>query len=68
MLQTANYLACANTLSNSDSEREMNWKGCGRKLLSNLRYYPGICLEGLRNTSIMDNPSQDIWQRDWNSS
>jgi hypothetical protein len=24
------------------------WKGCGRKWLwPNLRYYPGICLEGL---------------------
>jgi hypothetical protein len=27
----------------------MNWKGYGRKrLLRNLRYYSGICLEGLR--------------------
>jgi hypothetical protein len=30
----------------------MNWKGCGRKLLyPNLRYYPGIYLEGLRKTT-----------------
>jgi hypothetical protein len=29
-----------------------NWKGCGRKQSwSNLRYYPGICLEGLRKTT-----------------
>jgi hypothetical protein len=28
------------------------WKGCGRKWLSrNLKYYPSICLEGLRNTT-----------------
>jgi hypothetical protein len=26
----------------------MNWRGCARKgKWSNLRYYPGICLEGL---------------------
>jgi hypothetical protein len=26
----------------------MNWKGCERKQLwPNLRYHPGICLEGL---------------------
>jgi hypothetical protein len=29
----------------------MNWKGCGRKQWSNLRYYPGISLEGLRKTT-----------------
>jgi hypothetical protein len=29
-----------------------NWKGCGRKRLwPNLRYYPGICLDGLSNTT-----------------
>jgi hypothetical protein len=29
----------------------MNWKGYGRKQSQpNLRYYPGICLEGLRKT------------------
>jgi hypothetical protein len=29
----------------------MNWKGCGWKWLwPNLRYYPGICLEGWRKT------------------
>jgi hypothetical protein len=36
----------------------MNWKGCGRKRSwPNLRYYPGICLEGLRKTT--KNLSQD---------
>jgi hypothetical protein len=36
----------------------MNWKGCGRKRSwLNLRYYPGICVEGLRKT--MKNLSQD---------
>jgi hypothetical protein len=36
----------------------MNWKGFGRKLLSsNLGYYPGTCLQGLRKTT--DNLSQD---------
>jgi hypothetical protein len=30
----------------------MNWKGCGRKRSwPNLRYYTGICLEGLRKTT-----------------
>jgi hypothetical protein len=30
----------------------MNWKGCGRKRSwPNLRYYPGICLEGLRENT-----------------
>jgi hypothetical protein len=30
----------------------MNWKGCGRKRSwPNLRYYPGICLEGLTKTT-----------------
>jgi hypothetical protein len=34
------------------------WKGCGRKWLSrNLKYYPSICLEGVRNTT--KNLSQD---------
>jgi hypothetical protein len=29
-----------------------NWKGCGRKWpWPNLRYYPEICLEGLRRTT-----------------
>jgi hypothetical protein len=29
----------------------INWKGYGGKRpLPNLRYYPGICLEGLRKT------------------
>jgi hypothetical protein len=29
----------------------INWEGCGRKWpWPNLRYYPGICLEGLRKT------------------
>jgi hypothetical protein len=36
----------------------MNWKGFGRKLSwCNRRYYPGICLEGLRKTT--KNLSQD---------
>jgi hypothetical protein len=36
----------------------MSWKGYGRKLSwPNLRYYPGICLEGLRKTK--KNLSQD---------
>jgi hypothetical protein len=36
----------------------MNWKGCGRKWSwPNLRYYPGICLEGLGETT--RNLSQD---------
>jgi hypothetical protein len=36
----------------------MNWEGCGRKRSwTNSRYYPGICLEGLRKT--MKNLSQD---------
>jgi hypothetical protein len=46
----------------------MNWKGCGRKQLwPNLRYYPGICLEGLRK--IMENLNQDSQSmgRDLNS-
>jgi hypothetical protein len=30
----------------------MEWKGCGRKRsVPNLRYYPGICLEGLNKTT-----------------
>jgi hypothetical protein len=30
----------------------MNWKGCGRKRTwPNLRYYPRMCLEGLRKTT-----------------
>jgi hypothetical protein len=29
----------------------LNWKGCGRKQsLQNLKYYPGILLEGLNET------------------
>jgi hypothetical protein len=36
----------------------MNWKGCGRKRsCPDLRYYPVICLEGLRKTT--KNLSQD---------
>jgi hypothetical protein len=36
----------------------MNWKGCGKKRSwPNLRYYPSICLEGLRKTT--KNLSQD---------
>jgi hypothetical protein len=30
----------------------MNWEKCGRKRWRvNIRYYPGICLEGLRRTT-----------------
>jgi hypothetical protein len=36
----------------------MNWKGYGRKWAwPNLRYYPGICLEGLRKAT--KNASQN---------
>jgi hypothetical protein len=37
----------------------MKWKGCGRKRSrSHLRYYPGICLEGLRKiTKILSQDS-----------
>jgi hypothetical protein len=44
----------------------MNWKGCGRKRSwPNLRYFPSICLEGLRttkNTVSQDSqsPGQDL--------
>jgi hypothetical protein len=42
----------------------MNWKGCGRKRSwPNLRYYPGICLEGLgkpRKTSVMIASLRDL--------
>jgi hypothetical protein len=38
----------------------MNWNGCGRKRSwPNLRYYPGICPEGLTKT--MKTCSQDSW-------
>jgi hypothetical protein len=46
----------------------MNWKECGRKWSRpNLRYCPGIRLEGLRKT--MKNLSHDIWSpgRDFNT-
>jgi hypothetical protein len=45
----------------------MNWKGCGRKWLwSNLRFYPGICPEGLRKTTEkFDQDSQSL-RRDLN--
>jgi hypothetical protein len=30
----------------------MNWKGCGRKRSwPDVRYFPGICLEGVRKTT-----------------
>jgi hypothetical protein len=36
----------------NDDRWMMNWKGCGMKWpWSNLKYYPGICLEGLRKTA-----------------
>jgi hypothetical protein len=32
--------------------QKINWKGCGwKRSWPNLRYYPGICLEGLRKTT-----------------
>jgi hypothetical protein len=37
----------------------MNWKEYGRKLSwPNLRYYPGICLEGLKKTKNLSEESQ----------
>jgi hypothetical protein len=42
----------------------MNWKGCGRHgSWPNLRYYPDICLEGLRKT--MNSLSQDSRSPVW---
>jgi hypothetical protein len=44
----------------------MNWKICGRReSWSNLRYYPGIYLEGLRKATIILNqdslsPGRDL--------
>jgi hypothetical protein len=40
-------------------ELEREW---GKQLWPNLRYYPGICLEGLRKTT--DNRSQNSWYPD----
>jgi hypothetical protein len=44
----------------------MNWKGCGRKRSRpSFRYYPGICVEGLRkSTKIL---SQHTQYPDWDS-
>jgi hypothetical protein len=40
----------------------MRWKGCGRyQSWPNLRYYPGICMEGLRKP--MKNISQASWSQ-----
>jgi hypothetical protein len=40
----------------------MNWKGCGRKKSwPNLRYYPGICLEGLRKNKEISVSVADLW-------
>jgi hypothetical protein len=34
------------------NSRIMNWKGCGRKQSEvELKYYAGICLEGLRKAT-----------------
>jgi hypothetical protein len=42
----------------------LNWKGCGEKWTwPNLRYYAGICFEGLRKTT--DNISQESQSRGW---
>jgi hypothetical protein len=44
----------------------MNWKGCGRKRSwPNLRYYPDICLEGLRKktknlSQFIRSPGRDL--------
>jgi hypothetical protein len=40
----------------------MNWKRCWRRSWPNLRYYPGICLEGLRKTT--NNLSRDSRSQD----
>jgi hypothetical protein len=37
----------------------MNWEGYKTQLCSNLRYYPGICLEILKKTTIKIN--QHCW-------
>jgi hypothetical protein len=35
------------------NNRMMNWIGCGRnRLLPNSRYYPSICLKGLKKTTM----------------
>jgi hypothetical protein len=44
----------------------IHWEGCGKKRSwSNLRYYPGICLEELRKTmkilgQDIQYPAQDL--------
>jgi hypothetical protein len=44
----------------------MNWKGCGRKQSwPDLRYYPGICLEGLRKSSKTPVRIADFWAKIW---
>jgi hypothetical protein len=37
----------------------MNWKGFWRAIMAQLRYYLGICLEGVRKITV--NRSQDSW-------
>jgi hypothetical protein len=40
----------------------MNWKGYGRKQSwPNLRYYPEICLEGLRETMKTSLRTANLW-------
>jgi hypothetical protein len=39
----------------------MNFKGCGRRRSwPNLRYYPDICLEGLRKTTKLSQNSRAL--------
>jgi hypothetical protein len=46
----------------------VNWKRCGRKRSwPNLRYYPSICLEGLRETTKnlrINGLQAEMWTRD----
>jgi hypothetical protein len=40
----------------------INWKGCGRKQpWPNLRYYPGIALEGQRKTTKTSVRIASLW-------
>jgi hypothetical protein len=46
----------------------MNWKGCGRmRPRPNLRYYPSICMEGLRKTTKNLSQNSRCPGRDLNS-
>jgi hypothetical protein len=44
-----NAFSCLDYIASND-RMTMTWKGCGRKRF-NLRYYPDICLDGLRRTN-----------------